>query len=468
MKIVPGFAFARGFCYNGLLIGTETSPMKKTQKTACRSAAFVSLGCFKNTVDSEVLAGMLQERGVTIVSEYENPDWLVINTCGFIRDAKEESIEEILAALEKKERGEIRKLAVFGCLIQRYPKELAGTFAAADILWGVNDIELLADAVAADRPVAYSDRRLFLYSDTHRRATFTTANSSFIKISEGCNMTCSFCAIPLIRGPFRSRTIPSIVREALALKKKGVEELNLISQNSTFFGRDRGSKSQLPALLNELSGLGFAWLRVLYLMPEEVTPEIIDGFDRPGVLPYFDLPFQHVAAPVLKKMNRGGSVQKNLRLVREIRERFPDAVLRSTFIVGFPGESAADFQQLLDFAVESRLERIGAFVYSPEENTASFDLPGRTRPRTGLERKRLLLDVSERNLKIFNKKLAGKTMNFLPLAPWTSRSTIGRIWAQAPEVDGHCEMNQVFAEGQSIFSIRISGFRGEMLLGEKK
>lgn len=442
--------------------------MKKFTKPESPTAAFVSLGCFKNTVDSEVLAGMLKTRGVAIISEYEDPDWLVINTCGFIRDAKEESIEEILAALEKKERGEIRKLAVFGCLIQRYHKELASTFAATDILWGVNDIEALADAIAGDRPTAYPDDKLFLYSDRHPRTTFTTANSSFIKLSEGCNMACSFCAIPQIRGPFRSRTIPSIVREAVALKKRGVEELNLISQNSTYFGKDRGPKSQLPALLKELSGLGFPWLRVLYLMPEEVTPEILDGFDHPTVLPYFDLPFQHVAASVLKKMNRGGNYQKNLRLVRDIRERFPGAVLRSTFIVGFPGESAADFEQLLDFAEESGLERIGAFVYSPEENTASFDLPKRTRPRTGAERKRLLLDISERNLRKFNKSLAGKTFAYLPLAPWTSRSTIGRIWAQAPEVDGHCEVKKVFAENQPLFAVRISGCKGEMLYGETK
>ena len=158
---------------------------------------------------------------MTIVSEYEDPDWLVINTCGFIRDAKEESIEEILAALEKKEQGGIRRLAVFGCLIQRYRKDLEAAFAAADILWGVNDIESLADAIAADRPVAYPDRQLFLYSDKHPRATFTTANSSFIKLSEGCNMACSFCAIPQIRGPFRSRTIPSIVREAAGAEKEG-------------------------------------------------------------------------------------------------------------------------------------------------------------------------------------------------------------------------------------------------------
>ena len=441
--------------------------MKKNQKPASPTASFVSLGCFKNTVDSEVLAGMLQERGVNIVSEYEDPDWLVINTCGFIRDAKEESIEEILTALEKKEKGEIKKLAVFGCLIQRYYRELKTTFNKADILWGVNDIEELADAIAAGRPADYPDKKLFLYSDLHQRQSFTTPVSSFIKISEGCNMTCSFCSIPQIRGPFRSRTIPSILKEAETLKKRGVEELNLISQNSTYFGKDKGKQSQLPALLNEISGLGFRWLRVLYLMPEEMTPEILDGFSRPSVLPYFDLPFQHVAARVLKKMNRGGSFEKNLHLVRDIRKRFPHAVLRSTFIVGFPGESEDDFKQLLDFAAETKLERIGAFAFSPEENTASFKLPNRKNPPTLENRKNKLLNVSDQNMQKFNQSLVGQTLDFLPLAPWTYDSTIGRIWAQAPEVDGHCEVKAKFDEGGPMFSVKINGFQNEMLHGEK-
>ncbi len=441
--------------------------MKKNKKPAGPTVSFVSLGCFKNTVDSEVLAGMLKERGMEIVSEYENPDWLVINTCGFIRDAKEESIEEILTALEKKEKSEIKRLAVFGCLIQRYHRELKVTFNQADILWGVNDIEELADAIAAGRPADYPDQKLFLYTDQHRRQSFTTPNSSFIKISEGCNMTCGFCSIPQIRGPFRSRTIASILKEAETLKKRGVEELNLISQNSTCFGKDKGMPSQLPALLREVSRLGFLWLRVLYLMPEEVTSEILDGFSRPSVLPYFDLPFQHVSARVLKKMNRGGSYEKNLSLVHDIRKRFPDAVLRSTFIVGFPGESEDDFKQLLDFAAEARLERIGAFAFSPEENTASFKLPNRKNPQTLENRKNRLLNVSDQNMQKFNRSLVGQTLDFLPLAPWTHDSTIGRVWAQAPEVDGHCEVKNKFNEGGPVFSVRINGFQNEMLHGEK-
>ncbi len=442
--------------------------MKNSQKPEGRSAAFVSLGCFKNTVDSEVLAGMLKQRGMEIVSEYEDPDWLVINTCGFIRDAKQESIEEIIAALEKKEKGEIRKLAVFGCLIQRYHADLKETFNKADILWGVNDIKELADAIACGRPAAYADKGPFLYSDKDPRLPFSTSRSSFIKISEGCSMACSFCAIPRIRGPFRSRALSSILKEAETLKRRGVEELNLISQNSTYFGKDRGPRSQLPELLAGLSSLGYRWLRVLYLMPEEITSEILDGFARPSVLPYFDLPFQHASARVLKNMNRGGGFEKNLRLVRDIRKRFPGAVVRSTFIAGFPGEGEDDFQQVLDFCTEAGLERIGAFAFSPEENTASFSLPGRKRPQTIEERKGRLLDVSDRNMRKFNRTLVGKTLEFLPLAPWTRGGIIGRIWAQAPEVDGHCEVNAAYGEGDPMFPIRISGFQAEMLHGDKQ
>jgi ribosomal protein S12 methylthiotransferase len=442
--------------------------MKNNHKQKSQTISFVSLGCFKNTVDSEVLAGMLKKRGMEIVSEYENPDWLVINTCGFIRDAKEESIEEILTALEKKEKGEIKKLAVFGCLIQRYRQELQSTFKNVDFLWGVNDMEELADAMAQDRPVEYQNKKLFLYSDNHQRLPFTTPGSTFIKISEGCNMACSFCSIPMIRGPYRSRPILSILKEAERLKKRGIEELNLISQNSTYFGKDRCKHSQLPDLLKEISGLGFRWLRVLYLMPEEITAEILESFTGPAILPYFDLPFQHASARILKKMQRGGDFKKNMRLVRQIRKMFPKAVLRSTFIVGFPGEGEDDFKELLEFAAESAIERIGVFGFSLEENTASFKFPQRKKPQTIENRKNCLLDISDKNLQKYNQSLIGRTMDFLPLAPWTNGSTIGRISSQAPEVDGHCEVQVKFTETFKLLPVKITGFQNEMLFGEKR
>ena len=396
-----------------------------TQKKT--SVSFVSLGCFKNIVDTEVLGGLLEKKNIEIVAPYENSDWLVINTCGFIRDAKEESIDEILAALEKKEKGEIKHVAVFGCLMQRYFQDLKKTFKSADVIWGVNDLNELADVIAnvstgkqesEIEEYLNKDRPFFLYNHQYKRIITTTPNVTFIKISEGCNMKCSFCAIPQIRGPYRSREINSIVKEAEKHKDMGFQELNLISQNSTYFGKDRSEKSGLPQLLKELSKINFNSVRVLYLMPEEVTDEIIDAFSYPSVIPYFDLPFQHVSEKILKLMNRGGGLVKNAQLIKKIRSKFKDAVIRSSFIVGFPGETEEDFRQLLEFAGMSQIERIGVFGFSEEENTEAFDLTKKVPPEIIEERKELLMNVSDENVQEYNQKLIDTLQDFLPLGSW--------------------------------------------------
>ena len=433
------------------------------------TASFVSLGCFKNIVDTEVLGGMLEKYNIKIVSPYETSDWVIINTCGFVRDAKEESIQEILTALEKKESGEIKHVAIFGCLTQRYYNDLKQNFKEADIIWGVNDIDQLARMIAETQKEEYTSKNLFLYNENHKRIITTTPNSTYIKISEGCNMACSFCAIPQIRGPFRSRTIESIMKEAEKYKKMGFQEINLISQNSTYFGKDRGPKSQLPELLKSISSLQFNGVRVLYLMPEEVTDEIVDGFDYPSILPYFDLPFQHVAPNVLKRMNRSGSSQKNFEMIKKIRAKYPDAVIRSTFIVGFPGETESDFEELKAFAKVSRIERFGVFAYSDEENTGAFKLKKKIKPDVIELRKEMLMDISDENIEKYNEKIIDSTQQFIPLGPcpWDSEATIGRIMSQAPETDGMTQVgNAPFDEDYRVYSIRITGFQNEMIYGE--
>ncbi len=447
----------------------------KKEKTDHITLSFVSLGCFKNIVDTEVLGGMLEKRNIRLVSPYEDCDWIVINTCGFIRDAKEESIDEILAALEKKEKGETKHVAVFGCLTERYYKDLKSNFKDADIIWGVNDLEGLAELIATtdenatgkNKP-AYQDKELFLYNETHKRIITTTPNVTFIKISEGCNMKCSFCAIPQIRGEFRSRTIASILKEAENYQKMGFSEINLVSQNSTYFGKDRSNHSELPLLLKELSTLGLKAVRVLYLMPEEVTNEIIEGFAVPSVVPYFDLPFQHVAAPIVKAMNRAGGVEKNTKLIAQIRKTYKDAVIRSSFIVGFPGETEADFKELVNFAKKTGIERIGVFAYSDEENTEAFNISEKVEPYIIEERREKLLDVSDRNIEKFNKKLvaSGAVLDFLPLGPWDNNGTIGRILAQAPDTDGLTRIEVPFVENYSSVRIRVTGYQNELLFGE--
>lgn len=436
----------------------------KDKKT---TASFVSLGCFKNIVDTEVLGGILEKRNIEIVSSYEKSDWLIINTCGFIRDAKEESINEILNALEKKEKEEIKHIAVFGCLTQRYLKDLESEFKGVDILWGVNDFEELAEIIAHNKTEKYKSKELFLYNENFKRIITTTPNATFIKISEGCSMKCSFCAIPLIRGPYRSREIASIIKEAAKYREMGFQEINLISQNSTYFGRDRGETSQLPQLLEEISRLGFPWVRILYLMPEEVGEKIIDAFSRPSIIPYFDLPFQHVSANILNRMNRSGGVEKNMNLIKKIRERYNDAVIRSSFIVGFPGEGEKEFEELVEFAKESQVERIGVFGFSEEEGTEAFRYKKRVPPDIIELRKELLMNISDLNMEAFNNTIINTIQEFLPLAPWEGGTTIGRITSQAPETDGLTLVDEAFVNDYDMYKIKITGFQNEMLNGVK-
>ncbi|MBN1196420.1 MAG: 30S ribosomal protein S12 methylthiotransferase RimO [Candidatus Aminicenantes bacterium] len=432
------------------------------------TVSFVSLGCFKNTVDTEVLGGMLEQMGVRIVSSYEEADWIIINTCGFIQPAKEESISEILSALEMKAEGKVRHVAVIGCLSERYLDELTKNFPEVDLIWGVNDPRDLAAAIAFNQPARYGPTSTFLYNHNHSRILTTPPNTGFIKISEGCDMKCSFCAIPAIRGPYRSRDTQSVIREAETMRKRGVAELNLISQNSTYFGLDRGPASLLPQMLRSLSTLGFDWIRVLYLMPEAVTEEILEGFSHPGILPYFDLPLQHVSTPLLRRMRRGGSADTFQRLIETIRRDFSDAIIRSTFITGFPGETEALFQELCDFARELRIERIGAFAFSPEEGTPAFDLDDPVPVKVAMHRREELMDISDANLEAYNRRIIGTVQSFLPggPSPWEQQTTLGRISSQAPEVDGLTEIRADFSMTSPPVPARITSFRQNILQGE--
>ncbi|MEN8153265.1 MAG: 30S ribosomal protein S12 methylthiotransferase RimO [Acidobacteriota bacterium] len=437
--------------------------MEKTVTTA----SFISLGCFKNIVDTEVLGGMLNEKNIKLVSPYEETDWLIINTCGFIRDAKEESIDEILNAFERKDAGEIKYVAVFGCLVQRYHNEIKDTFKNADILWGVNDMEELAQLILEKGKKEYEDKELFLYDHQYKRIITTTPNSTFLKISEGCNMKCSFCSIPQIRGKFRSRSLDSIIKEAENYRNMGFKELNLISQNSTYFGRDNGGRSQLPILIKEISKVGFDWVRVLYLMPEDVNDEVIDSFKHPSILPYFDLPFQHVSKKILTKMKRGSGIYNSIDLITKIRKEIKDAVIRSSFITGFPGETEDDFDELKEFVSEMEIERLGVFGYSDEENTAAFSLKNKISPEVIEERKEIILDISDKNIKKYNNKILETTQIFLPLGPWDNNTTIGRIKSQAPETDGLSTINTLF-EGEYLpYKVKVTGSENELIYGEK-
>ena len=245
-----------------------------------------------------------------------------------------------------------------------------------------------------------------------------------------------------------------------------VQEINLISQNSTHFGMDKEKKSQLPKLLTEISKLEIPWIRVLYLMPEEVNDPIIDAFSHPSILPYFDLPFQHISTPLLKSMKRSGSFSQHMKLIEKIRHRFEDAVIRSSFIVGYPGETNEDFEELLRFAKQAQIERIGAFAFSPEEGTEAFLLKQKLNEAEITERKEMLMQVSDENITRYNKKQVNKCHDFLPLAPWQQNTSIGRIQSQAPEIDGLTRVNSNFDDNSQIGKIKITGFENELLIGE--
>ena len=335
----------------------------------------VSLGCSKNRVDTETALGLLRSRGYRMVSDPAQADILLVNTCGFIGPAKEESINTILEMAEYKNTGKCRLLVVTGCLAQRYEEELMKELPEIDLLLGVNQYASLPDrieqALSGTRVHACQDD--LSYFEQERLLT-TPFYSAYVRIGEGCSNRCTFCAIPLIRGPYRSRGEAEILKEVRLLAERGVREHILIAQDTTRWGTDRGDHSQLPALMRKIAAVpGVDWLRVLYCYPDETSEELLDLLaDTPNICPYLDIPIQHINSDILKRMHRLGTREDVLRCVRGAKER--GLTVRTTLMTGFPGETEDQFQELLDFVQEARFDRLGAFAYSPEEGTAAARL----------------------------------------------------------------------------------------------
>ncbi|MCX6223176.1 MAG: 30S ribosomal protein S12 methylthiotransferase RimO [Bacteroidia bacterium] len=328
----------------------------------------INLGCSKNLVDSEKLLSQLRSQG--IITRLDpgrvNADVLVINTCGFILDAKEESVNTILEAIEAKRNGQISKIYAMGCLIQRYRNELVPEMPEVDAWFGVEQIPDIVNSLNVN----------FNPEILNQRLSSTPAHYAYLKVSEGCSRNCSFCAIPNIRGKHVSRKMEDIQEEATWLAKKGVRELLLIAQDLSFYGRDLYRKSMLVPLLISLSEIeGISWIRLHYAYPESFPAGLLDLMhSNDKICNYLDIPFQHISNRMLKMMNRGYSKADTYKLIREIRDKMPDAAIRTTFLVGHPGETEEDFLELLDFVKEARFERLGVFTYSPEEGTRSGDL----------------------------------------------------------------------------------------------
>jgi ribosomal protein S12 methylthiotransferase len=419
-----------------------------------KKIGMVSLGCPKNLVDSEVMMGLLAKQGYELTHNQHDADVLVVNTCGFIDSARQESVETILEMAEFKKTGKAQQLIVAGCLVERYKDELKKEIPEIDALIGVNQ---LTDITAVVKPNGakplpiYSEGRtapeLFLYDETTPRLRATAPYSSYVKIAEGCDHTCAFCIIPKLRGVFRSRSPESILREVEILAAQGVKEIVLISQDTTAYGSDLALKDGLARLVEAIASVdGVEWVRFLYCYPTAITDELLRVMaDHPNVCKYFDIPLQHASGHVLKLMRRGGNRSSYERLFARIRERVPGVALRTTFIVGFPGEADEDFEELVAFVKAMEFDRVGVFTYSDEENSPAFEIENKVPQAVAKKREKILMKAQAKISKRKNKALLGKRVQVL-LEGKSKESDLlleGRMQSQAPEIDGCVLINDL-------------------------
>lgn len=412
-----------------------------------KKIGFVSLGCSKNLVDSEVMMGKLRHAGYEITTDAEEADTLVVNTCGFIDAAKQESIDAILEAARLKTEGRAQRLVVAGCLVERYRDELKAEILEVDAFIGTNQVDDIL-TVCNERtntrslPVIPLGNKsaTYLYDDTAPRLLATPQYTAYVKIAEGCDRPCAFCAIPLMRGSFRSRRMESVIREAEQLATQGVKELVLVAQDSTRYGEDLGQSDGLAQLLRALARLdGIEWVRVMYAYPTHVSDAFLDVMaEEPKAVKYLDIPLQHASSNVLKSMRRGGTRASLERLLERARRRVPGISIRTTFITGFPGETKDDFEELVGFVRAVEFDRIGVFTYSDEENTHAVTLPAKVDETVAMRRRARLMKEQARISLRKNKAQVGSSLRVLfeGAAQETDLLWQGRTEAQAPEVDG--------------------------------
>lgn len=427
-------------------------------------AALISLGCAKNTVDSEIMLAALAGAGYRLVSDAEDAQVAIVNTCGFIEDAKRESIDTILEVAQLKQAGDLETLVVAGCLAERYRGELAQGLPEVDLFIGTREYDRLPEFLSGGRGgarEAFSDT-LMDYGRRLPRILAEPGPSAYLKVAEGCSRPCTFCVIPRFRGRFRSRPLDLVVEEAGALAGAGVREVNLLAQEITSYGVDLGLGFSLAKLLAELNDVdGLDWIRVLYNYPRGVTDELLDAYrELPKVCEYIDMPLQHVATPVLDAMRRGIDEQGTRELVSRIKERVPGCALRTTMLVGFPGETDADFERLLDFAEETRFARLGGFVFSPEDRSIAARLPDQVPAELARERMARLLALQERIMAEDNQKLIGQKTQVLVEGLTGEGLLRGRTRLQAPEVDGEVFLHETEAEPGEIIACEIIGTDG--------
>ncbi len=407
---------------------------------------FVSLGCPKNLVDTEVMLGQLAARGHELTPKPEDADVIVVNTCSFIDPAKQESVDTIIEMGKYKETGRAKRLVVAGCLVERYRGDIQKDLPEVDAIVGTNEIErIVAACEGGDASPAPAEP--YLYHDMTARVFTTPRHFSYIKIAEGCDHPCSFCVIPQYRGAFRSRRFESVVVEANRMLQTGVREINLIGQDTTCYGEDLGLKDGLATLLARLAQLESPapyWIRFLYAYPNRITQKLLDTIaGYPALVKYLDMPLQHAAGPVLKRMRRGSNGELFLRILERVRRTIPGVAIRSSFIVGFPGETKEDFDYLCDFVREAKFDRLGVFTYSDEDTSKSYELDAKVDARTIQNRKRSLMAVQRKVSRAMNRQLIGREFPILIDGPSKETDLLweGRLETQAPEIDGFCYIN---------------------------
>ena len=407
--------------------------------------SLVTLGCAKNIVDSEYLAGQFEANGFIVAHEHLNDtDVLIINTCGFINDAKIESIDTIMDSIEAKKNGQIKKLYVMGCLSKRYKTELEVEIPEVDGFFGVDEQRSILNNLKAEFQKEYS----------HERILYTPDHYAYLKIAEGCNRKCSFCSIPLIRGEYKSKPIENIKEQAAFLDEKGVKELNIIAQDLSYYGYDLYKKYALADLLRELSSsFSFKWLRLLYLYPNNFPTEILDVMkEYQNICNYLDIPFQHINEKVLKNMRRGINRKKTYELIELIKNKIPGASLRTTLLVGHPGEGDKEFRELLDFVKNIRFDRLGVFTYSEEEGTYSAQNYKDSIPkRIKQERADQVMEVQQQISLEKNRSKTGKKLEVL-IDREDEHNYFGRAESDAPEVD-----NEIFFRKEK-HSLQVGSF----------
>lgn len=436
------------------------------------SVGMISLGCEKNRVDAEMMMARLQKAGYELVDDASCADVAIVNTCGFIEAAKKESIGEILELGKQKAAGQIKAIVVTGCMAERYQQEIRKELPEADAVCGIGAdadiVEVVDRTLRGEHPELFPEKTLLPLCG--ERVHSTPLYSSYIKIAEGCDNRCSYCAIPLIRGPYRSRPMESILEEAKALAESGTKELIVIAQDTTRYGRDLYKKWMLPELLHKLGTVdGVEWIRLLYCYPDFMTEELMDTIaQEPKIVKYVDLPLQHCSGPVLRAMRRFGDRETLTALIGKMRERIPGLVLRTTVIAGFPGETEEDFAELCDFIKEIRFERLGCFAYSQEEDTPAAEMENQIEEEEKHRRAGRVMETQMGIMQDWGEAQVGRVFDVLTEGfDEETQCWFGRSYADAPEIDGRVYFTAADAPAPGQFvRVRITACMDCDLMGE--